>query len=40
MAANVVAEGYTFYIDLMPTDDVQQLNCDQIAWLKESVSWT
>ena len=31
-------EGYNFYIDNMPTDDVQQLNCDQMDWLRKAVS--
>ncbi|CAK8999933.1 unnamed protein product [Durusdinium trenchii] len=29
---------YNFYIDNMPTDDVQQLNCDQMDWLRKAVS--
>lgn len=28
---------YNFYIDNMPTDDVQQLNCDQMDWLRKAV---
>ena len=28
---------YNFYIDNMPTDDVQQLNCDQTDWLRRAV---
>mmetsp|Transcript_87057 Transcript_87057/g.177869 ORF Transcript_87057/g.177869 Transcript_87057/m.177869 type:complete len:989 (-) Transcript_87057:358-3324(-) len=28
---------YNFYIDNMPTDDVQQLNGDQLQWLRKAV---
>lgn len=31
--------GYNFYIDNMPTDDVQQLNGDQTDWLRRAASW-
>eukprot|EP00439_Symbiodinium_sp_Y106_P040791 s353_g5.t1 len=29
---------YNFFVDNMPTDDVQQLSTDQIAWLKDATT--